>query len=100
MKDKIVAELIDLELPLNGKGFMYWTDMLMFVYENQGKEKIKVTNLYRFLAEKYNSNYGAVERVVRLGRVSMEKRFREKYNVKYGKITVDSILKMFVLKIF
>ena len=98
MKNKIVDELIDLGLPLNGIMFEYWTELLLAEY----KHKFKTANMmekYIYLAKKNNSSIASVERGLLRGTREMEKRIREKYEIK-TKITNETIVILFKLKIF
>ena len=98
IKDKIINELIDLDLPLNGEVFEYWLEVLQTEY----KHKFKTANMmerYIFLAEKHNRSVASVERALRRGTDAMKKRVIEKYNIK-TKITNETIVILFKLKIF
>lgn len=98
IKNKIIEELIDLELPLTGLGFEYWVELLLAEYNNKFKSP-NITNRYAYLAKKHDSNSGAVERILRTGKENMEKRIKEKYKIK-TKITNETILIIFRLNFF
>lgn len=98
IKDKIVDELIDLDLPLNGEVFEYWLDILMTEYNNKFKTA-NVMERYIYLAQKHNCSLSAVERALRRGTYSMKERIIEKYNIK-TKITNETIIILFKLKVF
>jgi len=56
IKDKIVNELIDLDLPLNGEVFEYWLDILLAEHN----KKFKSSNMmekYEYIAKKGNVLY-------------------------------------------
>ena len=98
IKNKIVDELIDLDLPLNGIMFEYWTELLQAEY----KHKFETANMmekYIYLAVNHNSSIASVERGLLRGTREMEKRIREKYAIK-TKITNETIVILFKLKIF
>ena len=100
MKDKIVKELIDLGVPTNSRGILYWTDILLYVYKNKGRKKINLGDLYDYLAGKYDSTYFACERVVRYTKMKIENNVRKKYKIKDDRITIGTIINIFILKIF
>ncbi|MGM9881493.1 MAG: hypothetical protein ACI31S_01465 [Bacilli bacterium] len=97
-KDEIINELIDLGIKLNGDSINYWTELLFEIYKGKF-ERFSIQSFYLYLAEKYNKTWTAVERILRYGTKQMEKRIREKYNIK-TKITNETIIKLFQLKIF
>ena len=98
MKNKIVDELIDLNLPLNGIVFEYWNEILLLEYQNKFKSP-NITDKYEYLAKKHKSNVSAVERALRRGTELMRKQIVKKYKIK-TKITNETIIILFKLKVF
>lgn len=97
IKDKIINELIDLELPL-GNSFNYWVDLLLAIYEDKF-DKTSMSDYYYYLAVKNNSTISRIERVLRYGTEKMKPKIRKKYNIKTD-ITNQSITILFKLKVF
>lgn len=98
IKNKIVDELIDLDLPLNGIVFEYWIEIL----EAEYKHKFRTPNMmerYEFLAKNHKVSISSVERALLRGTRDMTKRIIEKYSIK-TKITNETIVILFKLKVF
>ena len=98
IKNKIVDELIALDLPLNGNYFEYWLTLLIAFKNN----KIKNFNMYKgydYLASKFKTTTSRVERVLRYGTSFMKKTLKEKYNVN-TKITNETIVRFFMFRVF
>jgi len=98
IKNKIVDELIDLDLALKGEAIEYWLELLLAEYEN----KIKSPNImdkYEYLAKKHNCSISATERALRRGTDQMKNRIIEKYKIK-TKITNEAVIVLFKLKVF
>jgi len=98
IKNRIVDELIDLELPLNGIAFEYWIEILLKEYNNDFKS-INMMERYEYLAKKYWCSISSVERALLRGIKLMEKRIRAKYKIK-TKITNETLIILFKLKVF
>lgn len=98
IKDKIINELIDLGITMQGNGLEYWLELLLAEYNGKFKHP-NMMYRYEYLAKKYKSTTTRIERVLRHEKIIMEKRIREKYGVK-TKITNESIILLFKLKIF
>ena len=98
IKNKIVDELTDLNLPLNGIVFEYWNEILLLEYQNKFKSP-NITDKYEYLANKHKSNASAVERALRRGTELMRKQIAKKYKIK-TKITNETVLILFKLKVF
>ncbi len=98
MKNKIVDELIDLNIVVHGQSIEMWTDILLQEY--LGKfDSVSMMDKYEYLAKKYNTIPSRIERILRHGKDQMKKRVREKYNIT-TKICNETIVILFKLKIF
>lgn len=98
IKDRIIDELIDLNLPLNGIVFEYWNEILLLEYKNKFKSP-NIMEKYEYLSKKHKSSISAVERALRRGTDSMKKRIAKKYKIK-TKITNETVIILFKLKVF
>lgn len=98
MRDKIINELIDLNLPLNGRYFEYWVEVLLAEYYKIFKTD-KITLKYKWLGDRFETTASAAERVLRHGQEFMKNRIAEKYKIK-TKITNETIFTLFKFKVF
>lgn len=98
IKNRIMNELIDLGLEMNGEYFMYWYQLLLADYHKSFKDKNTMTK-YSYLAKKNNNNINAVERILRYGKKMMEKQIIKKYNIN-TKITNETVIVLFELMVF
>ena len=62
MKEEIVNEMLKLKFNINSKGFEYWVDGIIY-YHNI--KNCTIMSIYRFIADKYNTSFTNVERVMR-----------------------------------
>ena len=98
IEEKIRQELIDLDCPFKDRVFTYWTELLVAEFYETFKTP-KMKKRYEWLAKKYNTTAGAIERVLIRGKSKMITRITEKYGIK-TKITNESVVLLFKLKIF
>lgn len=102
VEQRIADELIDLDLPLQGKPFTYWSFLLNYIFWNikhDNLQKFSLIQLYNVVADEFDTNRFAAERALREGMRKMNKRIVEKYNIR-TKITNGTVIKLFQLKVF
>lgn len=99
IKTVIDDELIDLGLPLQGKTFEYWEYVLNNLYWGWSNESFSMMNIYDKVAKKFKTTSSRAERLLRYGVDKMKNNIIKKYNIK-TKITNETIIKLFQLKIF
>lgn len=97
-KNKIINELIDLGLPMNGDYFKYWYELLTTDCSKGFKDK-NTTTKYKYIAKRFGTTYYAAERMLRYGKKMMEKRIEEKYNIS-SRITNETVIILFELMVF
>lgn len=98
IEERIENELIDLGLPLQGNSFMYWRELLTYIFENN-ITTFTMMEIYHEFAERYKKTDSAVERCLRTGTEKMKKRIKEKYAID-TRITNETIIRLFQIKVF
>lgn len=98
IEETIRKELIDLNCPFKDRVFNCWTELLVAEFFETFKTS-KMRERYEWLAKKYNTTAGAIERVLIRGKAKMITRIAEKYGIK-TKMTNESVILLFKLKIF
>lgn len=98
LKEIIENELIDLNLPLQGDSFVFWTELLLYI-KHKNIETFDMIKLYQQIAKRYKKTGHCVERSLRRGTLKMQNRIQEKYKIN-TKITNETVLRLFQIKVF
>ena len=98
MERKISKELIELNIPLEQKSFIYWKYLLMYVYENQ-LEDFNIMDLYEITAKKFNNDPRNIEKNLRTGFLKMKSKIAERYNFN-NKIYIPTLIRLFQIYVF
>ena len=64
-KQKIVEDLLELGIPANLKGFIYLKDILIYLINNDIKDVRLKNDIYKIIANTYNTSEYRVERDIR-----------------------------------
>ena len=79
----------------HNKGFEYWIESLIYTKD---KGIFKVGDVYKYLAQKYETSWEAVERAMRICAKSAKENLKKKYGEKYT-LSNKVILKLLRLEL-